>query len=318
MLTVKSLELSIGGSRILRGVDFEVPEHKVFCLMGRNGVGKTSTLRSHRRRHETERRTNHARMERTSRSFRPTRAQPPASATSRRGAISSHSSPWRRTCASAPSHSGKKLNGSLERVFSLFPILKEFLPRKGGMLSGGQQQQLAIGRALLTEPKMLILDEPTEGIQPNIIDQIGEAIKLLRRGGHHDEPGLLAEVNQSLKTYRKEGAPDSPLVAEATEILHVLLREGLGKHPAMFNRFAECIDQIRKQQPEGTRIGDEIGSALRRISGESKMSILLVEQYLDFCRELADVFAIMDRGTVVASGPVEALTDAVVQQHLTV
>ena len=86
----------------------------------------------------------------------------------------------------------------------------------------------------------------------------------------------------------------------------------------MFNRFAECIDQLRKQQPEGTRLSDEIASALRRLSGEAKMSILLVEQYLDFCRELADVFAIMDRGAIVATGPVEGLTDAVVKQHLTV
>jgi urea transport system ATP-binding protein len=125
----------------------------------------------------------------------------------------------------------KKAKEALERVYALFPIIKEFLPRKGGMLSGGQQQQLAIGRALLTEPKLLILDEPTEGLQPNIIDQIGEAIKLLRK---------------------------------------------------------------------------------------ESITILLVEQYLEFCKELADNFAILDRGSVVAQGPVGELTDIVVKQHLTV
>ena len=68
----------------------------------------------------------------------------------------------------------------LDRVYALFPVLKEMLSRKGGVLSGGQQQQLAIGRALLTNPKLLILDEPTEGIQPSIIDQIGDTLKKLK------------------------------------------------------------------------------------------------------------------------------------------
>jgi urea transport system ATP-binding protein len=317
MLTVKSLELSIGGSRILRGVDFEVPDHKVFCLMGRNGVGKTSTLRSI----VGVMKPSAGRITLAGRDI--TRLSSEARAAAGIGYVPQGRDIFPQLTVEENLRIGaialgKKVNGSLDRVFSLFPILKEFLPRKGGMLSGGQQQQLAIGRALLTEPKILILDEPTEGIQPNIIDQIGDAIKLLRRGGHHDEPGLLAEINQSLKTYRTEGTAASPLLAEASETITVLLREGVGKHPAMFNRFAECIEQLRKQQPEGTRIEDEIGAALRRLSGEAKMSILLVEQYLDFCRELADVFAIMDRGVIVATGPVEGLTDAVVKQHLTV
>ncbi len=214
---------------------------------------------------------------------------------------------------------GKKANGALDRVFSLFPILKEFLPRKGGMLSGGQQQQLAIGRALLTEPKILILDEPTEGIQPNIIDQIGEAIKLLRRGGHHNEAGLLATINQSLKKAKEdESIAKSPLLDEAAETAVVLLKEGIEKHPAMFERFAECIEALRKAQPTGTALEDGIGSALKQLHGEAKMAILLVEQYLDFCKELADTFAIMDRGAVVCAGTVEALTDEVVKKYLTV
>jgi urea transport system ATP-binding protein len=231
MLAVRSIQAAIGGSRILRGISLDVPKQKVFCLMGRNGVGKTSTLRTivglmragsgsvvldgedvtHM---STERRARHGI------GFVPQGRE-----------IFPHltvEENLRIGCVAR----GKKVNGQLDRVYELFPILKEFLPRKGGMLSGGQQQQLAIGRALLTEPKLLMLDEPTEGIQPNIIDQIGEAIKMLRR--------------------------------------------------------------------------------------EGKMSILLVEQYLDFCKELADDFAILDRGAVVASGPVAALTDEVVKEHLTV
>ena len=231
MLTLTNLEASIGGSRILRGVNLEVPRQSVACLMGRNGVGKTTTLRS------------------IVGLLRPSRGKVvldgvdltgmPPEARARAGIgyvpqgreIFPHLSVEENLKIGAITQ-GKKLNGNLDRVFSLFPILRDFLPRKGGMLSGGQQQQLAIGRALLTEPKVLLLDEPTEGIQPNIIDQIGETIRLLK--------------------------------------------------------------------------------------SEGKMSILLVEQYLDFARELADCYAIMDRGAVVAHGPVASLTDEVIREHLTV
>lgn len=231
MLSIANLELSIGGSRILRGVSLHVPAKSVMCLMGRNGVGKTTTLRAI---------TGVLRPSAGSISLDGEdlgRLSPEARA--RRGIgyvpqgrdIFPHLTVEENLKIGAIAQ-GRKLNGSLERVFELFPIIKEFLPRKGGMLSGGQQQQLAIGRALLTEPKLLILDEPTEGIQPNIIDQIGDTIRLLR--------------------------------------------------------------------------------------SEGKMSILLVEQYLDFARELADHYAIMDRGAVVSAGPVADLTDTVVKQHLTV
>jgi urea transport system ATP-binding protein len=231
MLTLTQLQASISGSRILRGVSFEVPASKVFCLMGRNGVGKTSTLKSIVGLLKTSGGKIVLDGEEITGLAPDKRARRGIAYVPQGREIFPHLTVEENLHIGCIAR-GTKANGQLERIYTLFPILKEFLPRKGGMLSGGQQQQLAIGRALLTEPKLLILDEPTEGIQPNIIDQIGDAIKMLR--------------------------------------------------------------------------------------SEGKMSILLVEQYLDFCKELADNFAIMNRGAVVAQGPVGDLTDAVVRDHLTV
>ncbi len=318
MLTVSNLELSIGGSRILRGVEFEVPDHQCFCLMGRNGVGKTSTLRSI----TGVMRPSGGKILLDGKDI--TKMSSEARAAAGIGYVPQGRDIFPQLTVEENLHIGaialgKKVNGSLDRVFSLFPILKEFLPRKGGMLSGGQQQQLAIGRALLTEPKVLLLDEPTEGIQPNIIDQIGEAIRLLRRGGHHHENALLAGMNQAMKNLRESGdSPKSPLFDEASETVVILIKEGVEKHPGLLNRFADCIDELRKDQTTGTKLEDEIGSALMKLKSEAKMSILLVEQYLDFCKELADTFAIMERGAVVCAGKVEALTDDVVKKYLTV
>ncbi|MEK9660366.1 MAG: urea ABC transporter ATP-binding subunit UrtE, partial [Alphaproteobacteria bacterium] len=122
--------------------------------------------------------------------------------------------------------------GDEEEVFTLFPVLKDMLKRRGGDLSGGQQQQLAIGRALLTKPRLLVLDEPTEGIQPSIIKDIEHVIRLLADRGD--------------------------------------------------------------------------------------MAILLVEQYYEFARELADEVAVMDRGEIVLAGPIADLPEAEIRRHLTV
>ena len=231
VLEVRGLQASIGGSRILRGIDFAVPEKSVFCLMGRNGVGKTSTLRAIVGLLEVE----SGAIELGANPIH--RMRPEERARGGLGYVPQGRDIFPHLTVEENLHigtvaRGRKAGAELERVFALFPILREFLPRKGGMLSGGQQQQLAIARALLTEPKLLILDEPTEGIQPNIIDQIGEAIKMLR--------------------------------------------------------------------------------------AEGRMSILLVEQYLDFCRELGDCFAILERGAVAAAGPMGDLTDDIVKEYLTV
>jgi urea transport system ATP-binding protein len=182
MLSLENIEVSIGGSQILRGVDFHVPEKSVTCLMGRNGVGKTTTLRTI---------TGLLRQSsgRISLDGRDISTLPPEErARAGIGFVPQGREIFPHLTVEENLHigcvaRGLKVAAGLERVLTLFPILKEFLPRKGGMLSGGQQQQLAIGRALLTEPKLLILDEPTEGIQPNVIDQIGDTIRLLREEG---------------------------------------------------------------------------------------------------------------------------------------
>ena len=230
ILSIDKLSISIGGSRILRDVSLELSAHRVFCLMGRNGVGKTTTLKSVIGLYKPSGGRVIFDGRDISRMPPEDRARAGIGYVPQGRGIFPHLTVAENLLIGAIAK-GRKAKEALDRVYSLFPIIKDFLSRKGGMLSGGQQQQLAIGRALLTEPKLLILDEPTEGIQPNIIDQIGEAIKLLR--------------------------------------------------------------------------------------GES-MTILLVEQYLEFCKELADNFAILDRGSVVAQGSVGELTDIVVKQHLTV
>src|SRR3954464_1823738 len=231
MLLINNLEVSYDGSQILRGVNMQIPPKQVVCLMGRNGVGKTTTLKS------------------IMGVVKPTRGEiclqdknlnsDGPDSRSRQGLgyvpqgrdIFPGLTVWENLKISLVVH-GAKANGQVDRVLELFPVLKEMLQRKGGVLSGGQQQQLAIARALLTNPKVLLLDEPTEGIQPNIIDQIGET--------------------------------------------------------------------------------------LLKIKKEGLISILLVEQYLDFCLAVGDSFYIMDRGAVVAEGPIKNLNEPDVRRHLTV
>jgi urea transport system ATP-binding protein len=179
MLDVKGIDLYYGAAQALRGVSVMAEPGKVTCVMGRNGVGKTSLLRALVGQHAI-----------------------------RRGSIKWNGTditglkPYERARAGiAFVPQGREIFPLLtveenlktgyaplsradsyipEDVFSLFPVLKDMLRRRGGDLSGGQQQQLAIGRALVMRPKLLLLDEPTEGIQPSIIKDIGRAISYLR------------------------------------------------------------------------------------------------------------------------------------------
>ena len=231
-LSITDLSLSIGGSAILRDVNLTIRPSTVCCLMGRNGVGKSTTLKAI---------MGLLPLDSGGIGFAGSPiGQLSTADRARRGLgyvpqgreIFPHLTVKENLFIGTRAQGIKPTDEQVERVFTLFPIIREFLKRKGGMLSGGQQQQLAIARVLLTQPKLLILDEPTEGIQPNIIDQIGDAISALR--------------------------------------------------------------------------------------AEGNMSILLVEQYLDFCRELGDDFAILERGSVVAAGPMTGLSDDIVKEFLTV
>ena len=132
MLQVSQLHQYYGGSHILRGVDFSARQGEVTCLLGRNGVGKTTLLK----------------------------------------------------CLMGLSRfPAREAQQVPEEIYQLFPVLKTMKQRRGGDLSGGQQQQLAIGRALASRPQLLILDEPTEGIQPSVIKEIGEVIRQLASRG---------------------------------------------------------------------------------------------------------------------------------------
>ena len=231
LLRLENVSVSYDGSRILRGVNLHVPESGLVCLMGRNGVGKTTTLKAI---------MGLARLDAGSITLAGTEvAGLPTADRARLGIgyvpqgreIFPHLTVWENLKIGLVVH-GLKDESNLERTLELFPILKEFLHRKGGVLSGGQQQQLAIARALLTAPKILILDEPTEGIQPNVIDMIGET--------------------------------------------------------------------------------------LLKIKEQGRISILLVEQYVDFCVTVGDSFYIMDRGSIVAEGDIDQLNDDTIKQHLAV
>ncbi len=175
MLQIHNLNQFYGGSHILWDVNMSVPNGSCTCLMGRNGMGKTTLLKcimgllpavSGEVRYEGEDIRRLAADRRAGLGIgyvpqgREIFSQLTVEENLRIGL------PARRT----------KLRDIPEQIFALFPVLKKMLHRRGGDLSGGQQQQLAIGRAMVLEPKLLILDEPTEGIQPNIVHEIGDII----------------------------------------------------------------------------------------------------------------------------------------------
>ncbi|WP_338051148.1 urea ABC transporter ATP-binding subunit UrtE [Propionivibrio soli] len=240
MLKVENLNQYYGGSHILRGLSFDVEPGKVTSLLGRNGVGKTTLMKCLM-----------------------------GLVKSKTGRINFQG----KDVTQAPSHErvragigyvpqGREIFPRLtveenllmglaikpagaripEQVFELFPVLKSMLRRRGGDLSGGQQQQLAIGRALAMDPKLLILDEPTEGIQPSIIKDIGHAIRVVAR-----------------------------------------------------RPIAQKISQSAEER-------QEVKDAIRKVADTGRVAILLVEQYYDFARDLADHYLLMERGEFIMRG----------------
>jgi urea transport system ATP-binding protein len=214
MLTVSGLNQYYGGSHILRDVSFELPPGKVTVLLGRNGVGKTTLLRTLMG--LVPAKTGNVRFD--DRDL--THARPDERARAGIGYVPQGREIFARLTVEENLEMGlatRSRSAELPpRIFEMFPVLKQMMRRRGGDLSGGQQQQLAIGRALAMGPKLLILDEPTEGIQPSIIKDIERVIRSLAATG--------------------------------------------------------------------------------------ELAILLVEQYYEFARSLADQYLVMERGVIVARG----------------
>ena len=214
MLKVDNLHQAYGGSHILRGLSFELELGKVTTLLGRNGVGKTTLLKSLMGLVKTKSGSLHF----DGRDI--THLAPHERVKAGIGYVPQGREIFPRLTVEENLQMGlatRQASAQVPaRIFEMFPVLKQMMKRRGGDLSGGQQQQLAIGRALAPGPKLLILDEPTEGIQPSIIKDIERAIRTLAETG--------------------------------------------------------------------------------------EMAILLVEQYYDFARSLADHYLLMERGEIISRG----------------
>ncbi|MEE3329395.1 MAG: urea ABC transporter ATP-binding subunit UrtE [Myxococcota bacterium] len=232
MLSLKGVDQYYGESHTLWDLSLEVPRGACTCLMGRNGVGKTTTLKCIMGLLPIA--NGEIRFGDTLLSSEPAEFR----ARSGIGYVPQGREIFPRLTVEENLRIGLSINRgpgglrALESVLDTFPVLRKMLRRYGGDLSGGQQQQLAVGRAMILEPTLLILDEPTEGIQPNIVQEIGDTIMRLNR--------------------------------------------------------------------------------------EMDMTVLLVEQKLPLARRVADGFTILDKGRVVANGPMKDLDDDVVRRFLTV
>ena len=183
MIETKGLTLHYGGAQILHGIDFLAKAGEVTCVMGTNGVGKTSLLKALAGTHLRSGGTVAVGGEEVGRVPPQVMAQK-GLAVVPQGRMIFPLLTVRENMETAFALLPKAEHRIPGEIYDLFPILKDFLNRRGGDLSGGQQQQLAIARAMIMKPRVLLLDEPTEGIQPNIIQQIGRVIDYLKGKGN--------------------------------------------------------------------------------------------------------------------------------------
>ncbi len=198
MLSIESLNQFYGQSHTLWDLNMQVPEGKCTCLMGRNGVGKTTLLQCIMGLLPVESGAIHYQGENILSLSAEKRAPVGIGYVPQGRQIFPLLTVEENLRIGLPAR-GDGLRQIPDFIYELFPVLKEMLHRRGGDLSGGQQQQLAIGRALVVNPKLLILDEPTEGIQPNVVAEIGDIIRRL-----NEEIGLtVLLVEQKLPFARK-------------------------------------------------------------------------------------------------------------------
>ena len=215
MLNVSGLHVAYGESEVLHGLDFTVQPNEIVAIMGRNGMGKTTLMKSLMGIVPTKSGTvsiddtNITRMKSHQRVANGIAYVP-------QGRMIFSTMTVQENVEVGLTVTGEK--HVPESIYELFPVLLEMKKRRGGNLSGGQQQQLAIARALASKPKVLLLDEPTEGIQPSIIREMGRTLKRIR-----DERGLSIVVSEQVLSFALDIA-DRVLVMENGEIVHENLR----------------------------------------------------------------------------------------------
>ncbi len=183
MLQVENINQYYGAAHTLRGVSLELERGKCMALLGRNGVGKTTLLKCLMGVLPASSGSVKLEGRDITRLAPHQRARAGIAYVPQGREIFARLTVEENLLMGLATHGGRKASTIKGEVYELFPVLKSMLHRRGGDLSGGQQQQLAIARALLAEPKLIILDEPTEGIQPSIIKDIGNVIRLLRERG---------------------------------------------------------------------------------------------------------------------------------------